>query len=79
MLQDHLAGDVAVLLGDVLFGHDPEFTTVILDPPAAGLALRVVDILLARPPANRTPRACATRSAIQQKNIAAAIGRVESV
>jgi 23S rRNA (uracil1939-C5)-methyltransferase len=49
--ERYLAGDVAALLGDVLFGHDPEHTTVILDPPAAGLAPRVVDILLARPPA----------------------------
>jgi tRNA/tmRNA/rRNA uracil-C5-methylase (TrmA/RlmC/RlmD family) len=49
--ERYLSGDVAALLGDVLFGHDPERTTVILDPPAAGLSPRVVDILLARPPA----------------------------
>ena len=48
--ERYISGDVAALLGDVLFGHDPERTTVILDPPAAGLSPRVVDILQARPP-----------------------------
>ena len=49
--ERYLAGDVAVLLGDVLTTHDLSKTTLILDPPAAGLAPRVVEMLQAYPPA----------------------------
>ena len=48
--ESYLAGDVALLLGDVLSGHDSKGTTAILDPPATGLSPRVVDALLAMPP-----------------------------
>ncbi len=49
--ERYIAGDVAVHLGEVLSGHDPKTTTVILDPPAAGLAPRVTDLLLGDQPA----------------------------
>lgn len=49
--ERYLAGDVAVLLGDVLTGADLAKTTLVLDPPAAGLAPRVVEMILVNPPA----------------------------
>jgi 23S rRNA (uracil1939-C5)-methyltransferase len=49
--ERYLAGDVAVLLGDVLVAVDRSKTTLILDPPAAGLSPRVVEMLLMQPPA----------------------------
>ena len=49
--EQYIAGDVALHLGDVLAQAEPAQTTVILDPPAAGIAPRVCDLLLARPPA----------------------------
>jgi 23S rRNA (uracil1939-C5)-methyltransferase len=49
--ERYLTGDVAVLLGDVLSTHDLARTTLILDPPAAGLDPRVVEMLMVHPPA----------------------------
>jgi 23S rRNA (uracil1939-C5)-methyltransferase len=48
--ESYLAGDVAVLLGDVLAQSPPDATTLILDPPAAGLSPRVVEMILYTPP-----------------------------
>ena len=42
------SGDVGLLLGEILADGDPKRTTVILDPPAVGLALRVSDHLARR-------------------------------
>jgi 23S rRNA (uracil1939-C5)-methyltransferase len=48
--ERYVGGNVAELLGDLLAAHDATRTTVILDPPATGLVVRVVDLLLgARP------------------------------
>ena len=48
--ERYVGGNVAELLGDLLAAHDAARTTVILDPPATGLAARIVDLLLgARP------------------------------
>lgn len=49
--ERYLCGDVAMLLSDVLSTHDLSKTTLILDPPAAGLAPRVVETILMNPPA----------------------------
>jgi 23S rRNA (uracil1939-C5)-methyltransferase len=49
--EHYLAGDVAFLLGDVLASHDLSRATIVLDPPAAGLSPRVVEMLLLQPPA----------------------------
>jgi 23S rRNA (uracil1939-C5)-methyltransferase len=49
--EHYLAGDVAFHLGDVLASNDLRRTTLVLDPPAAGLASRVVEMLLLQPPA----------------------------
>jgi 23S rRNA (uracil1939-C5)-methyltransferase len=49
--ERYLAGEVAAFLGDVHATDDRSKTTLILDPPAAGLDPRVVEMLLAYPPA----------------------------
>jgi 23S rRNA (uracil1939-C5)-methyltransferase len=52
--ERYLAADVADVLGEVLAEGGPELaaqTLVVLDPPAAGLAARVLDHLLATNPA----------------------------
>lgn len=49
--ERYLAGDVAALLGEILSTHDMRRATVILDPPATGLAPRVVQLLQGTPPA----------------------------
>ncbi len=47
--ERYLAGDVAALLGDVVSAHESNRTTVILDPPATGVAPRVLEILSNHP------------------------------
>lgn len=49
--ERYIAGDVALHLGDILAAHDPQRTTVVLDPPAAGVSPRVTDLLLGSSPA----------------------------
>ncbi len=43
--ESYICGDVAVHLSQILAGADPKRTTVLLDPPAAGLSRRVTEIL----------------------------------
>jgi len=47
--ERYLCGDVALLLGDVLAELPRSRTVVLLDPPAAGVAPRVLDLLTALP------------------------------
>lgn len=49
--EQYVGGDVAVHLGEVLAGAESARTTVVLDPPAAGISPRVGDLLLGNPPA----------------------------
>jgi 23S rRNA (uracil1939-C5)-methyltransferase len=48
--EQYVEGDVSAHLGDIVSSHDPARTTVLLDPPATGVAPRVVDILAASAP-----------------------------
>lgn len=48
--EHYLQGDVQVHLGEILSTHALEKTTVILDPPAAGVSPRVLDLLISMPP-----------------------------
>ncbi len=48
--ERYLAGDVAALLGEVLAANDLDQTAIVLDPPAIGLAPRVVELLQANAP-----------------------------
>jgi 23S rRNA (uracil1939-C5)-methyltransferase len=47
--ESYLCGDVAEHLGDLLSVADRKQTTVLLDPPAAGVVARVTDSLIALP------------------------------
>jgi 23S rRNA (uracil1939-C5)-methyltransferase len=44
--ERYIAGEVSTQLGPVLAAHDAARTTVILDPPATGIAPRVSELLL---------------------------------
>ena len=46
--ERYMQGDVSGLLGDLLTAFEMQRTTVLLDPPAEGIAPRVVDLLLGR-------------------------------
>lgn len=48
--ESYLPGDVALQLGEVLAQHDATRTTVLVDPPAAGLAPRALELLIASEP-----------------------------
>ncbi len=48
--ERYLVGDVAMLLGEILTAQNAATTTVLLDPPATGLAPSVVDLLRASAP-----------------------------
>jgi tRNA/tmRNA/rRNA uracil-C5-methylase (TrmA/RlmC/RlmD family) len=48
--ERYVAGEVSMQLADVLAAHDAARTTVILDPPATGIAPRVAELLLAGAP-----------------------------
>ncbi len=49
--ESYIAADVSEHLGEILGSHEPDATTVILDPPAIGIAPRVGDLLLGARPA----------------------------
>jgi 23S rRNA (uracil1939-C5)-methyltransferase len=49
--ETYLHGDVAHFLGEILSSHDPERTTVLLDPPSEGLSARTTDLLINGAPA----------------------------
>jgi len=48
--EHYVAGDVSFHLGDILAAHPADRTTVIIDPPAIGVAPRVIDLLLGSAP-----------------------------
>lgn len=48
--EQYFAGDVAGHLGSILSDNDPRTTTLLLDPPAAGIPGRVSDMILASMP-----------------------------
>jgi 23S rRNA (uracil1939-C5)-methyltransferase len=47
--ERYIAGTVEEHLGDILQAHDPNRTTVLLDPPATGVSARLLDILAGTP------------------------------
>jgi 23S rRNA (uracil1939-C5)-methyltransferase len=49
--ETYVAGEVGAHLGEVLSMHEPERTSLLLDPPSEGLSARVCDLVLAGAPA----------------------------
>jgi len=49
--ESYIGGEVGTHLGEVLALHDPERTTLLVDPPSEGLSARVSDLILAAGPA----------------------------
>jgi 23S rRNA (uracil1939-C5)-methyltransferase len=56
--ESYIAGEVSVHLGEVLSRFEAARTTVLLDPPAEGLAPRVIDLLLGGAPAEMLYVSC---------------------
>lgn len=48
--EQYIAGDVSAFLGDVLAGRPGAETTLLMDPPSAGVSPRVIDMILAASP-----------------------------
>jgi len=48
--ERYIAGDVAVVLGDLLAERSGDETTLLMDPPSAGVTPRVIDMILAHNP-----------------------------
>jgi tRNA/tmRNA/rRNA uracil-C5-methylase (TrmA/RlmC/RlmD family) len=77
--ERYIAGDVAALLGDVLAHHDMERTTIVLDPPATGLAPRALDILRAALPSELVYVSCNPATLARDLGILAGSWGLESV
>lgn len=77
--ERYLAGDVAAMLGEVLQANDPATTTVLLDPPAIGLAPRVVELLQGGAPAEILYVSCNPATLARDLGMLAKTHRLESV
>lgn len=77
--ETYLAGDIAVHLREQLAQCDPYLTTVIVDPPAAGLGSDVREVLRARPVATLLYVSCNPPTLARDLADLAAAYRLESV
>ena len=72
-------GDVAAHLAEVLTSHDSDRTTVLLDPPAEGIAARVADHLLSTPPSEIAYVSCNPATLARDLALLKSAYRIESV
>ena len=77
--ERYIHGDVAAHLSDVLAQHDASRTTVLLDPPAEGIAARVADTLLAAAPAEIGYISCNPATLARDLALLKSAYRIESV
>jgi 23S rRNA (uracil1939-C5)-methyltransferase len=77
--EHYILGDVALHLGDVLAQHDPAKTTVLLDPPAEGVSLRVIEQLIAAGPSEIGYVACNPATLARDLALLAKSYRIQSV
>ena len=77
--ERYLAGDVALLLGNSLTREAAADAALILDPPAIGIAPRVVDLLLGSPPAEIIYISCNPATLARDLAALASAYRIESV
>lgn len=77
--ERYLAGDVAALLGEILQSHRAADITVLVDPPALGLAPRVVDLLQASAPAEILYVSCNPATLARDLSALTKTHRLESV
>lgn len=77
--ESYLCGDVGLLLGEVLANQDLTRSTVVLDPPAAGLTPGVVELLLENPPVEIIYVSCDPATLARDLGALAARFRLEAV
>lgn len=77
--EKYLVGDVELRLGELLTGHDMDKTTLLLDPPAAGIAPRVSDAVLASQPVEILYVSCNPATLARDLAILCRSYRLESV
>jgi 23S rRNA (uracil1939-C5)-methyltransferase len=77
--ERHLLGDVAMLLAEIITGHEMDKTTVILDPPATGLTPRVTDLLSAARPSEILYVSCNPATLARDLGELRSVYRLESV
>ncbi len=77
--ETYRCGDVALLLGRILEENDLASTTLILDPPAAGVAKSVLGLLAALPPAEILYVSCDPATLARDVAALSARYRVDSV
>ena len=77
--ERYIAGEVSVHLGEILNTHDAARTTVILDPPATGIATRVAELLIAAPPSEILYVSCNPATLARDIAILAQQFRLDSV
>jgi tRNA/tmRNA/rRNA uracil-C5-methylase (TrmA/RlmC/RlmD family) len=77
--ERYIAGEVSTQLGGVLAGHEAARTTVILDPPAVGIAPRVVELLLAGKPSEILYVSCNPATLARDLALLTKSHRLESV
>ena len=77
--ESYVSGDVALLLGRLLAQNDLARTTLILDPPAAGLARPVIGLLIASPPVEIVYVSCNAATMARDLSALCAIYRLDSV
>jgi len=77
--ERYIAGDVGEYLSEILASHDTGRATVILDPPATGIAPRALDILSATGPSEILYVSCNPATLARDLAILCARYRLESV
>ncbi len=77
--EEYLCGDVSAFLGEILGAHDAARTTVVLDPPATGLEVRVVDLLVGSRPSEIVYVSCDPATMARDLGLLCRLYRIESV
>ncbi|MEO6741261.1 MAG: TRAM domain-containing protein [Chthoniobacteraceae bacterium] len=77
--ERHLLGDVSMLLPEIVTAHAMDRTTVILDPPATGVAPRVTEILSATRPSEILYVSCNPATLARDLSALRSTYRLESV
>ena len=77
--ERYIAGEVSTQLGEILSTHDAARTTVILDPPATGIAPRVAELLTAAAPSEIFYVSCNPATLARDLALLAGAFRLEAV
>ena len=77
--ETYIAGEVSQHLGEILTANEPRRTTVIVDPPAAGVTARVLDLLVGTGPAEVVYVSCNPATLARDLSVLCRTYHLESV